>query len=114
MESVHRRALRLLGKYVLVFRLTARGDVDIWVILIKKIHICDSIGDVHDSITCCLLVDPLAHPSLLWSTSTGDLLLLWAFGRNTQTTVMTISRPRRPGWGCITISLSRLTPSVQK
>jgi len=34
-----------------------------WVILIKEIHICDSIGDVHDSITYCLLVDPLVHPS---------------------------------------------------
>jgi len=77
MESVHRRALRLLEEYVLVSRLTARGGADIWIILITKIHMCDSIGDVHDSITYCLLVDALVHPSLLWSTSTGDLLLLW-------------------------------------
>jgi len=63
MESVHRRALRLLEEYVLVSRLTARGDVDIWVILRKKIHICDSIGDVHDSTTYCLLVDALVYPS---------------------------------------------------
>jgi len=56
MESVYRRALRLLEEYVLVSRLTARGDVDIWVFLIKKFHICDSIGDVHDSITYCLLL----------------------------------------------------------
>ena len=111
MESVRRRALRLLGEYVLVSRLTARGDVDIWVILI---HRYDYIGDVHDSITYCLLVDPFVHPSLLWSTSTGDLLLSWAFGRNTRATVMKTSRPRRPSWGCITISLSGLTPSVQK
>ena len=96
MESVHRQAIRLLEEYVLVSRLTARGDVDIWVILIKNIHRCDCIGDVHNSITYCLLVDPLVHPSLLWSTSTGDLLLLGAYGRNTYTTVMTISRPRRP------------------
>jgi len=76
MESVHRWAPRLLEEYVLVSRPTAQGDVDIWVILIKKIHVCDSIGDVHDSITYCLLVDSLVHTSLLWSTSTGDLLLL--------------------------------------
>jgi len=44
-----------------VSQLTARGDVDIWAILIKKIHICNSIGDVHDSIPYCLLVDPLVH-----------------------------------------------------
>ena len=61
---------------MLVSRLTAPGDVDIWVILIKKFHIGDSVGDVHDSITYCLHVDPRVYPSLMWSTSTGDLLLL--------------------------------------
>jgi len=39
--------------------------------LIKKFR-CDTIGDVHDSITYRLVVDLLVRPSLLLSTSTRD------------------------------------------
>ena len=57
-------------------RLTALGDVDIWLIFIKEFQRCHSIGDVHDWVTNRPLVELLVRPSLLWSTIMRDLLLL--------------------------------------
>ena len=63
-ESVHRRTLRLLEGYVLVSRLTAPGDVDIWVILIKRfIDMILSATSTIRSCTAYSLTRSYAHPS---------------------------------------------------
>jgi len=57
-------ALRLLGEYVLVSRLTARGDVDIWVILIKIfIDVILSATSTSRSRTAYLLTSLYTHLS---------------------------------------------------
>jgi len=49
--------------------------------LIKKFR-CDTIGDVHDSITYRLVVDLLVRLSLLLSNSTRDFYSCGTQGRN--------------------------------
>jgi hypothetical protein len=88
--------LDCLGNTSLCPRLTARDDVDTWVILVKTIHRCNTIGDTHDSITYRPLFDLPISPAELKEYSDGDDDLS-----------TTVASTRNESYGCITISPSR-------
>jgi len=100
---------------VLVCWLIAPGDVDTWVILIKRfIDMSLSATSTIRSRTAFSLARSYAHllcGPLAWE----RFYPCRDYGRNAQTMVMTITRPRRLSWMSITISIriNAVNPEVR-